>query len=238
MPVSVVAGRSVLFAGPTIGSIGPELIEAAGFEVLPPARRGDISDLSTEPPGRIVLVDGLFHQFLAVGHMELRSALETGWDVWGLSSMGAIRAFEMRAFGMKGYGKVYEHFLAEEDFQDDEVALLHAPEWPFESVSEPLVHLRHFLASLERDSVLRADDATAVVAQLKSVWYGYRTLDRTNELIRQFAGSAAADIAAEIAQVFSPFRIKTHDVSRFLSQAIWTQDTYEPVPSAAPYSRY
>ncbi|WP_425300876.1 TfuA-like protein, partial [Nocardia wallacei] len=34
--------------------------------------------------------------------MEIREALEAGWSVWGLSSMGAIRAAEMRLLGMRG----------------------------------------------------------------------------------------------------------------------------------------
>jgi hypothetical protein len=229
-------GRSVLFAGPTISLLSPKLIAATNFEILPPARRGDIAALLDEAPGRIVLVDGHFHQVLSVGHAELRDALASGWEVWGLSSMGAIRAFEMRALGMKGYGLVYGHFLAEEDFQDDEVALLHAPEWPYEPASEPLVHLRHFVAALERDSLLSFAQAQSVVSNLKGMWYGYRTLDRMVAVVLECAGSVAAQIALQHVRNFSGFRIKALDLSRFLSEAIWLDDSYVATPSPAPYS--
>ena len=74
--------------------------------------------------------------------------------MWGLSSMGAIRAREMAHLGMRGYGSVYAPFATEGDFQDDEVALLHEPNAPYRPVSEPLVHLREAVAHLasERSS--------------------------------------------------------------------------------------
>ena len=58
-------------------------------------------------------------------------AIEQGWTVFGLCSMGAIRAYELRNFGMKGVGKVYQRFFQMEDFQDDELALFHEPVFPF-----------------------------------------------------------------------------------------------------------
>src|SRR4051812_45698286 len=108
----------VAFVGPTYEPIAPSrLIEAAGFVPRPPASRGDIAALDDSHPGVIALIDGRFNEQLAVGHAELRRAIERGWDVWGLSSMGAIRAYEMRGLGMKGFGTVYQHFLALGDFR-------------------------------------------------------------------------------------------------------------------------
>ena len=98
----------------------------------PPVRRLDVAKLTATErrPGTLVIVDGLFHDTLAVGHAEIREAMRRGWRVWGLSSMGAIRAREMAPLGMKGFGRVFERFEAEADFQDDEVALLHEPRPP------------------------------------------------------------------------------------------------------------
>src|SRR4051795_13634825 len=92
----------ILFAGPSMpGSLRlPE-----GATVLPPVRRGDVPALLRDRrPGALAIADGLFHQSLAVGHVEIRDALDAGWQVWGLSSMGAIRACEMRYLGMRGCG--------------------------------------------------------------------------------------------------------------------------------------
>ncbi len=72
--------------------------------VLPPVKRGDVEKLISErEPGAMAIVDGLFQQCLSVGHAEIRSAVAAGWQVWGLSSMGAIRAYEMRNMGVRGY---------------------------------------------------------------------------------------------------------------------------------------
>ena len=71
--------------------------------------------LKQEFEGNIVIVDGIFQQVIAVGHAEIREALEKGIDILGMSSMGAIRAYEMRDLGMKGYGKVYDWFFRMED---------------------------------------------------------------------------------------------------------------------------
>src|SRR5438094_645965 len=88
-----------LFAGPTLArarAIRPEL-DLGGVHELPPAQRGDVPRLVREhaTPGVIAIVDGKFHQVLAVGHMEIRNAIAAGWTVWGMSSLGAIRAREM-----------------------------------------------------------------------------------------------------------------------------------------------
>jgi hypothetical protein len=140
--------RIFLFAGPTLARSPHARVLVRGVSVRSPVKRGDVERLveaypaSRGRPGVIVLADGLFHDTLAVGHAELRAALRAGWRLWGLSSMGAIRAHEMAPLGMRGFGRVYERFQAEPDFQDDEVALLHGPAPEYRTLSEPLVHLR------------------------------------------------------------------------------------------------
>ena len=102
--------NKIMFAGPTLARLGdPRVAERAGFDVRSPVRRGDIAALLDKTPGVLVVVDGVFNQSLAVGHAELRSAIAAGWQVFGLSSMGAVRAFEMRNLGMIGFGRVYGH---------------------------------------------------------------------------------------------------------------------------------
>ena len=58
----------------------------------------------------MIICDGVFESQPAVSHAELCRALDGGWAVWGVSSIGAIRAFEMRAEGMRGFGYVYKQF--------------------------------------------------------------------------------------------------------------------------------
>jgi hypothetical protein len=215
--------EAVLFAGPTLyGWSGQRLPIPPGIDVRPPAKRGDITLLAEAQTARcIILVDGLFHQSLAVGHAELRDALEGGWHIWGLGSMGAIRAYEMRHLGMRGYGQVYRRFTDETDFQDDEVALLHEPEPPYKSGSEPMIHLRVALAGWLQKGWLPASAAAEIESHLKSLWYGERTLRLFESLVTDKADPGAiAAIRGEIAR-FDPYRVKTSDLAMFLREEVW-----------------
>jgi hypothetical protein len=187
-----------------------------------PVRRRDIEALvaSTRRPGVLVLVDGVFHDSLAVGHAEIREALARGWSVWGLSSMGAIRAREMAHLGMRGYGCVYERFCEGDDFQDDEVALLHEGSPPYRAVSEPLFHLREAITHLARAALVAEEDARAVIDDLKSRWYGERTVRGTIELLACRTPGEAATIRQELTD-FHRFRTKTLDLERFLDERPW-----------------
>jgi hypothetical protein len=214
------ASRNVtVFAGPTLAAIERPRARALlrGIGVRPPVKRRDIERLAARArgPGVIVIVDGVFHDTLAVGHVEIREALERGFEVWGLSSMGAIRAREMAGLGVRGYGRVFRCFSGESDFQDDEVALLHEPSPPWRAVSEPLVHLRAAASHLADVGVLDAGAAAAAVADLKSRWYGERTIAFAKRLFARNVGAAPVD--RELAD-FRRFRWKTLDLEDFLAE--------------------
>ncbi len=57
-----------------------------------------------------------------------------GWQVWGISAFGAIRAYEMRHAGMLGFGKVFEAFCDRRDVTDDEVLFLHSENSPYSPI--------------------------------------------------------------------------------------------------------
>jgi hypothetical protein len=211
-----------MFVGPTLATLPSRvraLARAAGFQLRRPVRRNDVADWtrSRRKPGTIVIVDGVFHDTLAVGHAEIREALARGWEVWGLSSMGAIRAREMSHLGMRGYGSVYARFAAEGDFQDDEVALLHEPSAPYRPVSEPLVHLREAVAHLVTGEIVTAEGGQAAIDQLKARWYGERTLRRAIHLLRPFARNGPQAIEREFRD-FDRFRAKALDLVKFLDE--------------------
>ena len=211
-----------MFVGPTIATSTKARALARPFNLRRPVRRHDIERLvdahgAREPPGIIAIVDGVFHDTLAVGHAEIRDAMRRGWIVWGLSSMGAIRAREMAHVGMRGFGDVFERFRATDDFRDDEVALLHERAAPYRPVSEPLIHLRAAIAHLVSEKIVDGSDAHAVVSELESLWYGERTLRGTIRALAQRAPRAAARIQDELREV-DRFRTKTKDLERFLEQ--------------------
>jgi hypothetical protein len=209
-----------MFVGPTLATAPTKvkaLCRASGFQLRRPVRRHDIAELmeGRRKPGLVVIVDGVFHDTLAVGHAEILGALRRGWRVWGLSSMGAIRAREMAHLGMRGYGSVYGQFAAEGDFQDDEVALLHEPTAPYRPVSEPLVHLRAAVAHLASVGIVAEGDARAVIDDLKGRWYGERTIRRAAHALKPFARGGSAPVERELRD-FDRFRTKTIDLERFL----------------------
>jgi hypothetical protein len=184
-------------------------------------KRGDLEPLiSKRPPGVMAIVDGQFHQCLSVGHAEIRSAIAAGWQVWGLSSMGAIRAYEMRHMGVRGYGRVYECFSRHVDFRDDEVALVHDPEPPYVPLSEPLVHIRIWVQELVKTGRLSAREKKHLLDRLMSMWFGERTLSRVRSMLLEMIPEHQKDIDAMLAS-FDRFRIKCHDLSNFLREQPW-----------------
>lgn len=220
--MSEINSNCFIFAGPTlVGARIPTALPKDGIEVLPPVRRGDIETLvSTRSPCVIAIVDGLFHQCLSVGHAEIRAAVANGWQVWGLSSMGAIRAFEMRDLGVRGYGRVYELFGQFEDFRDDEVALLHEREPSYRPLSEPLVHIRFWLRELVKMRLLRKKQEERLLDHLMSLWYGDRTLAGVRSMVTELIPDRADKIANSLSD-FDRFRIKCHDLNDFLRERPW-----------------
>lgn len=209
-----------MFVGPTLNG-SASLVERSGVKLLPPVKRGDIERLvSTRRPGVVAIVDGQFHQCLAVGHAEIRLAIAKGWQVWGLSSMGAIRACEMRHLGMRGYGEVYDWFCRDEDFRDDEVALTHAASAPYVALSEPLIHIRIWLQELLQNRMLIAAQEKRLLRQLMSMWYGDRTLSGARAMVLSEIPGRVRDVDKSLAD-FDRFRLKSHDLSDFLRDQPW-----------------
>jgi hypothetical protein len=163
---------------------------------LPPLRQADLlSAIHRYHPSAIGIIDGYFLQDLSVWHKEILYALRRGISVYGASSMGALRAAEMSAFGMRGIGNVYRAFAGGSLVDDDEVALAHAPEeLDYEKHSEPMVNVRATLnAALEQKRINAAVCSHAIEAA-KSVYFPERSLARLSRLWREcgFTSESAA----------------------------------------------
>jgi hypothetical protein len=225
MPARTPEARTelVMFVGPTLAASARIRALAKPYKLRRPVRRHDVDALvaaqkkARKKPGVLVIVDGVFHDTLAVGHAEIRDALSAGWRVWGLSSMGAIRAREMSHLGMRGFGHVYERFCGADDFQDDEVALLHEPTSPYRAASEPLIHLRAAIDHLVARGTVSAEDAHTVITDLKARWYGERTIARAKHALKRCPRVEPAVVDRELRD-FDRFRWKTLDLVRFLTE--------------------
>jgi len=221
--VTTVATKTFLFAGPTLARallIDPE-VPLADLILCPPIKRGDLPRITGQVPrGRAVIVDGLFHTEIAVGHREIRTALERGWQVFGVSSMGAIRAREMASLGMRGFGEVYDLYCQEGvDFRDDEVTLAHGDAPDYRELSEPLVHIRVAAADLVRHGMLKESQRGALIGELEEMWYAERTLAWLAARLRQVVSEDEARLAGFFAG-FDRYRIKSLDLIRFLRSGL------------------
>jgi TfuA protein len=93
---------------------------------LPPIARGDLNELvkRTDPnKTAVVIIDGCFGSTLSLAVMECRQAIEQGFALFGLSSMGALRAADLWPCGMIGFGQVYFWYRAGLLLDDSEVAV-------------------------------------------------------------------------------------------------------------------
>jgi len=221
----------LLFAGPSAWGLPEAAFVEAGVERRPPARRGDVERAvaTAGAPGVMIVCDGVFQVSPAVSHAELCRALDAGWQVWGVSSLGAIRAWELRAEGMRGFGEVYAMFDRFDDFTDDEMCLLHFPEPPWFPVSEALVNLRHVLDTDGLALGVEAWRAQALLQALRALWFGERTHERIRAAMLAEAGLAET-VADDLLARLRTRRVKTTDLGRLLAQRPWR-------PAAAPAGR-
>ncbi len=137
---------AIVFVGPTIST--EEVRSVIDAVCLPPVAQGDVYRAALRRPRCIGVVDGYFHGVPSVWHKEILWAMAQGVHVFGSASMGALRAAELSAFGMRGVGRIFEDYAAGRLQDDDEVAVVHAPEEAgFTPLSEPMVNIR---ATVER----------------------------------------------------------------------------------------
>jgi len=209
-----------LFGGPSTHGLPIEL-RAAVDHWLPPARRGDVQRLvDGQQPAVIVLCDGLFDAVPAVSHAELCEALDAGWQVWGVSSLGAIRAWELRGEGMRGYGDVYAMFGRLPDLTDDEMCLLHCPEEPYFPVTEALINVRFALE--EQGAACGIDERTGdrLIARMSMLWFGERSTALIRSTLVDEFGVAGADCDRWLAWL-SEHRVKNRDLANMLRERPW-----------------
>jgi len=164
----------VIFAGPTISHA--EIAKHINAICMPPISHGDIIKLMHDSPKAIGIIDGYFEGVPSVWHKEILYALDQGVHVFGASSMGALRAAELDAFGMQGVGQIYEWYRDGVLEDDDEVAVLHGPvEVEFAVASEPMVNIRASLAAAQSQAIITNALHDHLISIAKNVFYKKRS---------------------------------------------------------------
>lgn len=216
---------TLVFLGPSLPlAEARAILPQARF--LPPAARGDLYRAARdEAPTAIALIDGVFHRRRAVWHREILWALERGIAVIGAASMGALRAVELSAYGMRGIGRVHAAFAAgrlapyEDPFDDDaEVAVAHAPaELGATPLTLALVDLRCAFAAAAEAGTITPAQCRSLAAACADVFYAERTPERVRALVGD-AGLDASACAALLAQLDGPdFSTKRADARTALA---------------------
>ncbi|HWU36594.1 MAG TPA: TfuA-like protein, partial [Candidatus Acidoferrum sp.] len=172
-----------MFIGPTLS---PEDAAATLDAIyLPPVQQGDVYRATMRHhPRAIGIIDGYFEHVPSVWHKEILWAMAEGTHVFGSASMGALRAAELAAFGMRGVGKIFEAYRTgvfepyeDEVFEDeDEVAIVHAPGGAtYREASEAMVNIRSTLTAAANAGVISLDTRNRLVRIAKQLFYPERS---------------------------------------------------------------
>ena len=163
--------------------LGPSLDMETAVQLLPeahyhpPIQCGDMIRLLRIKPARIVIIDGLYEHVPAVWHKEILLALEQGVEIWGASSMGALRAAELYPYGMRGVGDVFHAFKSGVLCDDDEVAVLHqGKENNYLPMNDAMVSIRATCAKALEEGVLDMEAHDRLINFCKNQFYPYRSL--------------------------------------------------------------
>jgi ribosomal protein S12 methylthiotransferase accessory factor len=144
------------------------------------------------------IVDGEFDQSLAVTPREILALLARGVTVAGSSSMGALRAAELHAHGMRGIGRIFEMYRDEEVMADDEVALIYDPD-SLRALTEPLVNVRCAVNRAQAANVVSPAEARAILDAACALPYRARTYRRILADAGTRLGRSVARLEAELA---------------------------------------
>lgn len=174
-----------VFVGPTLA--GGKVAAAGDFVRLPPVAQGDVYRAVRAGARAIGIIDGYFSGVPAVWHKEVLWAIAQGVPVFGSASMGALRAAELHAFGMRGVGRIFEEYRNGCLEDDDDVAVLHGPaETGYVVLSEPMVNVRATLDKAGAEKVIPMAAVRALTVLAKGVFYQ----DRTWEAVFSAAASS------------------------------------------------
>jgi hypothetical protein len=188
--------------------LGPSLAkQSARAELdavyLPPVSEGDVYRLWRSRPRAIGIVDGHFQHVPAVWHKEIMWVMERGVYVFGAAGLGALRAAELDAFGMRGVGWVYQAFRDGTLDRDDEVAVEHgSAQDGYRARSEAMVNIRQTLQAAHDQGIISATTHQALIRTGTALFYQERTwpelLATAEAAGADAAGAADAADAAEL----------------------------------------
>ncbi len=143
-----------------------------------PIKRGDLNHDIKENPDIIGIIDGVFHQSSAVGHREILNVIKKGIEVYGASSMGALRASELDSLGMHGIGYVYNQYATGKIVSDDDVAVMLDSE-TLEALSVPLINMDYVFNNACAENIITDNEKDELLKIAKETYYPQRNYAQT-----------------------------------------------------------
>lgn len=171
--------KAIIFLGPSMSHDEARNILDADYR--PPVKRGDLIPIYSENDVIVGIIDGVLLNESAVGHREILGLLERGITVVGGGSMGALRASELKDFGMIGVGEIFEMYSSGVIEGDDEVAIVFNPE-TLEPLSEALINIRYNLERAASLGIISWSQSEDIIHELKSIYFPQRSYEKALEI--------------------------------------------------------
>src|SRR6476661_6629916 len=192
--------KPVIFIGPTLATEKAKEILDADYK--PPAKKGDLLHLIPSNVKVVGVIDGYFLQDYPPTPIEVYNLLrKKNVMVFGSSSLGALRAVELKKFGMIGIGKIFDLFLKGVIDSDDEVAVTFTGYREYQS--DALIDIRYNLFLAQKNKIIDKNTKRNILQIAKKTYFPYRTYD---------------DILEKSKKVFSLQKKQIEDFGEYISK--------------------
>ncbi|MER7674409.1 TfuA-like protein [Kitasatospora sp. NPDC096128] len=173
-----------VFVGPSCPE--PEIRSALPAVTLHgPVRHGDLFAEGIDRGDIVVILDGIYHQSLALRHKEILDAIDRGITVIGAASIGALRAVELEPHGMIGVGKVFQWYRTGVFDGDDAVSVAHGDSGSLVGLNVPLVNLYSALTAAQGEQIISPDGLRGLLALFEAVYYPLRSREHIASIARE-----------------------------------------------------
>ncbi len=164
--------KPIAFGGPSL-SLARKRYES-DFEYRAPIRRGDLHALIEHTdyrPGCALITDGLFGESMAVTPAECMDLINTGWLLFGASSMGALRAADCCNVGMVGIGRIFFGYRTGYYHSDADVAVLYDFTTHVE-VSVSFVHVDYLARQIALEYPISGLEHRKLLCEIRNIpWF-------------------------------------------------------------------
>ncbi len=169
----------IIFLGPSLSHDKAKKILDADYRS--PAKKGDLLNLLTITASnklKIGLIDAVFLQDYPPPPIEVYQlvARYDKFQVFGASSLGALRAVELEKYGMIGIGKIFSFYKRKILDADDEVAVTFDQQHS-KLISEALIDIRYNLFLACKFGIIDKKVKEKMVKVAKKIYFPYRTYE-------------------------------------------------------------